>query len=304
MKPLFRFSILFLMIAFLILPYAAKAEEVSLDELFRQAVESTETETLPMRLHDAFYSDTEGFITQLSQKDMLVQESVCRMVAQHSGGNAEYIQYVLSLLPEYSPQERGSTLFLLLDVKADLTEVPNDFTKTLFTALRHSDGAMTTRCYSLMADLLETDPFGLISDIVQENAKFQDSAITILALENYCWDGLTMDDAFHQSLAVLNESDALTEAERSFVYQLTAEVIRLEQEAEAVRRAATETTVPPETTLLPESTDCSSDTATEPTGTEEIYTTLPAITDYTPIVIAAISIAIVAALLMVLRKRK
>ncbi|MBQ8834725.1 MAG: hypothetical protein IJ001_07365 [Oscillospiraceae bacterium] len=298
MKTTFRTSILFLLILSLLLPLPAHAEEVSLDELFRQAVESTETETLPMRLHDAFYADTDGFIALLAQEDMLVQESVCRMVAQHSGGSGEYIQYVLSLLPEYSPQERGSTLFLLLNVKADLSNAPDDFSQTLFTALEYSDGALTTRCYSLMADLLETDPFGLVADIVQEDAHFQDSAVTILALENYCWDGLTMDDAFHQSLAVLNKSENLTEPERSFVDRLTAEVARLEQEAEAYRIAATETTVPPE----PTNPAMPTGTTPSPTETPEVVTTVSEETDYTPILIAAVCVAMLAVVIAASKK--
>lgn len=303
MKHTLRTTILLLLMLFLILPFPAGADEVTLPDLFQYAIEGTETETLPMQLHDAFYADTDSFITQLSQKDMLVQESVCRMVAQHSGGSAEYIQFVLSLFPEYRNSTTGNILMFLLNVKADLTNVSADFTETLFTALRYSDGGLTTHCVSLMQQLLELDPFGFVADIVQEDAEFQDFRINDLAYAGYCWDGLTMDDAFHQSLDTLNKSETLTEAERSFVDRLTAEVTRLEQEAEAYRTAATETTVPPETTLPSEVTEPSPPTEA-PSETEEIYTTIPAITDYTPMVIAAVCIAMAAVLVLALKKRK
>ena len=299
---------LLLVLLFLIspvLPCPASAADLTLEELFLLTKESEETETLPTELYEAFVTDPNSFVILLAQEDMLVQEHICNIVAQYSGGTAEYIQLVLSLLPKFSPQERGSTLFFLLNIKADFSSVPADFTQTLFNALEYSDGAMTTRCYSLMEDLLEADPFGLVADIVQEDEEFQASCVTILALDNHCWDGLTMDDAFHQSLTMLTENEALTEAERSFVDRLAAEVARLEQEADASRNGASETTVPTKVPLTPETSvpTVPTETSTSPTETGSLVID-PAETDSTPFLIAALCIAISAVVIAGMKRRR
>lgn len=233
MKQIIRFLFPFLLILALVLPCSA---ESNLSALFQQALNNGESEDLAQDLSDAFQEDPEGFISLLAENDQSIQETVARMVSTHNQGNAEYIRLVLSQIPDTNNAQTWLILFHLLPSETvDLSSAPVDFTQTLFTALRYSDGALTTRCFSLMARLLETDPFGLVGKMALEDAEFQSFCITSLAYENYSWDGLTKDDPFHQSLAMLMESNALTEAEQAFVDQLADQIAALEQDAEAAR---------------------------------------------------------------------
>lgn len=233
MKHIIRFLFPFLLILALVLPCSA---ESNLSALFQQALNNGESEDLAQSLSDAFQEDPEGFISLLAENDQSLQETVARMVNTYNRGNAEYIHLVLSQIPDTNNAQTWWILFHLLPSETiDLSNAPEDFAQTLFTALRYSDGALTTRCFSLMTHLMEADPFGLVEEIALEDAEFQSFCIASLSLENYSWDGLTKDDPFHQSLVILMESNALTEAEQAFVAQLAHQIAALEQDAEAAR---------------------------------------------------------------------
>ena len=262
MKHIIRFLFPFLLILALVLPCSA---ESNLSALFQQALNNGESEDLAQDLSDACQEDPEGFSSLLAENDQSLQETVARMVNTHNRGNAEYIRLVLSQIPDTNNAQTWWILFHLLPSETvDLSNAPEDFAQTLFTALRYSDGALTTRCFFLMARLLETDPFGLVEKVALEDAEFQSFCIASLAYENYSWDGLTKDDPFHQSLAILMESNVLTEAEQAFVAQLADQITALEQDAEAARNATapagpsteyTEATEPVPTQTLSVDTD-------------------------------------------------
>lgn len=298
MKTTFRTSILFLLILSLLLPLPARAEEVSLDELFQRVVEEPENPDLYMLLSDAFDADPGAFITLLSEKDPALQSTVSQMVSISNGGSVLYVQLVLSQFPEYMNSANAWLLYELgFTVTPKLYAIPEGFTETLLTALHYSDGALSTSCTSLACTLFEKDPKGLIAALALEDAEFQSSLITGMAYSGYSWDGSNLYDTFHLNLNALASDETLTETEKAIVTQLAAKVEELETPAPSTEATAEPTTAPEES--LPSEAE-----TTQPTETQTATAPVREGTSVSPILLAAICIAMAAVVVVAVKKKK
>jgi hypothetical protein len=202
-----------------------------------EEMEQSEREALSKELSDLFHAYPFGFIRELNLESTELQDSVRLMLAEYNTseeGNADYLQFLLSLYPEVREQlqshEINTYLTILLAFSPDVRNAGDDFTETLFTAMRYADGVGADQCSAVLFMLFQNSPRETLSQLALEDAAFQEMAILQLVYSSWANEG-----EFKHNMEELSKDETLTPAEQDFLSALAAKV------------AESEETVPPET---------------------------------------------------------
>ena len=232
--------IFLLMVSFAFPSQAAEPAMNDLGVLFDKVeeMEQSEREALSKELSDLFHAYPFGFIRELNLKNTELQDSVRLMLAEYNTseeGNADYLQFLLSLYPEVREQlqshEINTYLTILLALSPDVRNAGDDFIETLFTAMRYADGVGADQCSTVLFMLFQNSPRETLSQLALEDAAFQEMAILQLVYSSWANEG-----EFKHNMEELSKDETLTPAEQDFLSALAAKV------------AESEETVPPETT--------------------------------------------------------
>lgn len=276
--------------------HADEAAHYDFHALFQRVenMDESEKETLSEELSSTFHKYPFDFIKALTLENSDLHDSVRKMLAEYNtfeDGNADYLQFLLSLYPlraeKLDENESNTFLTLLLAFDPDPRNAREDFTATLFTALRYADGIGADQCSTILFRIFLQDSKGLVENLSHEDQDFQKLAVMCL---NYGSWGRELD--FLDKINSLAADDNLTDAERNIVDALLEAVTPEE-----------ENTVPetePETTPSPEY-----DT-TAPTETELAHKqpdSKPTVGNTVILVIAAVSILAFIAITCALNRR-
>jgi hypothetical protein len=232
--------IFLLMVSFAFPSQAAEPAMNDLGVLFDKVeeMEQSEREALSKELSDLFHAYPFGFIRELNLESTELQDSVRLMLAEYNTseeGNADYLQFLLSLYPEVREQlqshELNTYLTILLAFSPDVRNAGDDFTETLFTAMRYADGVGADQCSAVLYLLFQNSPRETLSQLALEDAAFQEMAILQLVYSSWANEG-----EFKHNMEELSKDETLTPAEQDFLSALAAKV------------AESEENVPPETT--------------------------------------------------------
>ena len=230
----------------------AKAAETALNDfqvLFDKVenMEQSEREALSKDLSDLFHAYPFEFIRELNLKSTELQDTVRIMLAEYNTseeGNADHLQFLLSLFPEVREQledhEINTYLTILLAFSPDVRNAGDDFTETLFTAMRYADGVGADQCSTVLFQLFQNSPREMLSQIALEDDAFQEMAILQLVYSS--WGN---EAEFKYNMEKLSKDETLTPAEQDFLSALAA---KLAESEEAVPPETTEATTPTERT--------------------------------------------------------
>jgi hypothetical protein len=246
--------IFLLMVSFVFPSQAAEPAMNDLGVLFDKVeeMEQSEREALSKELSDLFHAYPFGFIRELNLESTELQDSVRLMLAEYNTseeGNADYLQFLLSLYPEVGEQlqshELNTYLTILLAFSPDVRNAGDDFTETLFTAMRYADGVGADQCGTILLQLFQYSPHETLRQLALEDDEFRQMAVVQLGYS--CWGN---EAEFKQNLENLANDDSLTRAEQDLLSALAAKL------------GENEETVPPET--MEATTATESVAATEP----------------------------------------
>ena len=239
--------IFLLMVSFAFPSQAAEPAMNDLGVLFDKVeeMEQSEREALSKELSDLFHAYPFRFIRELNLESTELQDSVRLMLAEYNTseeGNADYLQFLLSLYPEVGEQlqshEINTYLTILLAFSPDVRNAGDDFIETLFTAMRYADGAGADQCSTVLFLLFQHSPRETLSQLALEDAAFQEMAILQLVYSSWANEG-----EFKHNMEELSKDETLTPAEQDFLSALAAKVAEGE---ETVSPETTEVTTPTE----------------------------------------------------------
>ena len=239
--------IFLLMVSFAFPSQAAEPAMNDLGVLFDQveSMEQNEREMLSKELSDLFHAYPFGFIRELNLKSTELQDSVRLMLAEYNTseeGNADYLQFLLSLYPEVGEQlqshEINTYLTILLGISPDVRNAGDDFIETLFTAMRYADGVGADQCSTIFFRFFQHSPRDTLSQLALEDDEFQEMAILQLVYSS--WDN---EAQFKDTVENLANDQTLTPAEQDLLSALKA---KLTEDDESVSPETTEATTPTE----------------------------------------------------------
>lgn len=231
---------LMLMMSFVFPSQAAEPAPNDLGVLFDKVekMEQSEKEALSKDLSDLFHACPFEFIRELNLKSMELQETIRTMLGEFNSseeGNADYLQFLLSLYPQVREQleadEINIYLTILLGISPEVSNAGDDFVQTLFAAMRCADGVGADQCSTVLFLLFQNSPRETLSQLVLEDDAFQEMAILQLVYSSWGNEG-----EFKYNMEELSKDETLTLAEQDFLSALAAKL------------AESEETVPPETT--------------------------------------------------------
>lgn len=210
-----------------------------------ESMENSESAALSRELSDLFYAEPFEFIRELNLIDTELQGTVNKMLSQYhtsEEGNADYLQFLLSLYPEVREQLEGceinTFLTILLAVSPDVQNAGADFTETLFTAMRYADGVGADQCSTIFFRLFQHSPRDTLSQLALEDDEFQEMAILQLVYSSWGNEAQIKD-----TVENLANDQTLTPAEQDLLSALKA---KLTEDDETVSPETTEATTPTE----------------------------------------------------------
>ena len=170
----------------------------------------------------------------------------------YADGNADYLQFLLSLFPKMREELEGGEintfLTLLLAFDPDPRNAGENFIPTLFTALRYADGIGADQCSTVLFRIFRQDPKTLVRALANEDQDFQTLAVGQLNYGSWGHEAVFLDN-----INALAADDSLTAAERNIVDALLEAVPPVEDttapavELETTPSTESETTAPTET---------------------------------------------------------
>lgn len=250
-------SVLLLMISIGLPCYADEAAPYDFHALFQRVenMDESEKDTLSEELSTVFHQYPFEFIKALTQEDYGLHDPVRKMLAEYNtydDGNADYLQFLLSLFPKMREEleggENNTFLTLLLAFDPDPRNAGENFIPTLFTALRYADGIGADQCSTVLFRIFRQDPKTLVRALANEDQEFQTLAVGQLNYGSWGHEAEFLDN-----INALAADDSLTAAERSIVDALLETVTPVvDTTAPAVELETTpsteiETTAPTET---------------------------------------------------------
>lgn len=238
--------IFLLMVSFAFPSQAAEPAMNDLGVLFDQveSMEQNEREMLSKELSDLFHAYPFGFIRELNLKSTELQDSVRLMLAEYNTseeGNADYLQFLLSLYPEVGEQlqshEINTYLTILLGITPDVRNAGGDFAQTLFAAMCCADGVGADQCGTILLQLFQHSPHETLRQLALEDDEFRQMAVVQLGYS--CWGN---EAEFKQNLENLANDDSLTRAEQDLLSALAAKLGENEETASPETMEATTAT--------------------------------------------------------------
>lgn len=178
--------IFMLMASILVLAQGAEISPNEYGLLFDKVenMEQIERETFSKELSDLFHAYPFEFIEELHLESIELQDTVGKMLAEYNTaeeGNTDYLQFLLSLYPEVGEQlessEINTFLTILLAFSPDVRNAGDDFTETLFTAMRYADGVGSDQCGTILFQLFQNSPRETLSQLALEDDAFRKMAI-------------------------------------------------------------------------------------------------------------------------------
>lgn len=232
--------IFMLMASILVLAQGAEISPNEYGLLFDKVenMEQIERETFSKELSDLFHAYPFEFIEELHLESIELQDTVGKMLAEYNTaeeGNTDYLQFLLSLYPEVGEQlessEINTFLTILLAFSPDVRNAGDDFTETLFTAMRYADGVGSDQCGTILFQLFQNSPRETLSQLALEDEAFRKMAILQLVYSSWGNEAEFMDN-----LENLSNDETLTPTEQDLLSALAAKMAEVDE------------TVPPETT--------------------------------------------------------
>lgn len=290
-------SILLLMISIWLPCYADEVAPYDFHALFQRVgnMDESEKDTLSEELSTVFHQCPFEFIKALTQEDYALHDPVRKMLAEYNtsaDGNADYLQFLLSLFPKMREELEGGEintfLTLLLAFDPDPQNAGEDFLTTLFTALRYADGIGADQCSTILFRIFQQDPKALVKALSNEDQDFQALAVVLLNYGSWGHEAEFLDN-----INALTADDTLTTAEQNIVNALLEAVTPVEEttapavELETTPSTESETTAPTETQPIAAQPDSKPSDTSSPT-----------------IIVFAASILAIVAIVYMVKKRK
>ena len=297
-KQIAILSVLLLMISIGPPCYADEAAPYDFHALFQRVenMDESEKDTLSEELSTVFHQYPFEFIKALTQEDYALHDPVRKMLAEYNtydDGNADYLQFLLSLFPKMREEleggENNTFLTLLLAFDPDPRNAGENFIPTLFTALRYADGIGADQCSTVLIRIFRQDPKTLVRALANEDQEFQTLAVGQLNYGSWGHEAEFLDN-----INALAADDSLTAAERNIVDALLEAVTPVE-----------DTTAPAVELETTPSTEIETAAPTEPQSIAAQPDTKPSDTSSAAIIgVAASILAIVASVYMVNQRKQ
>ena len=190
-------------------PRAAESTACDFHALFQKVatMEDEQRDALSQELSSVFHEYPFQFIKALTQEDYALHDPVRKMIAEYNTsaeGNAEYIQFLLSLIPQLRDNlvgnENNTFLALLTAFDPNVNNAGEEFIAILFTALRYADGRAADQCSTILFRIFQQDPKSLVKELTNERVKMGTGTL-------YTMLGRLVDD---QMITVISEIDGKT----------------------------------------------------------------------------------------------
>lgn len=218
-------SILYLLLITAI-PHVKATGPNEYDELFDQVENMTDDnrEDVGNALSTAFFAAPVEFIQALSLEEHSLQDKVEKLLNQANiseEGNAEYVQFLLSLFPTVDiclqATQMNTFISIFLDAEPDLRNADATFFDALSTAIPYSDGISASQCGHILYCLFLTQPREVIIKISAQDEASQKILITFLHYDSI---GRDSTEEYNRLIQSLSADSSLTKAEQDTVSQL------------------------------------------------------------------------------------
>lgn len=217
-------TVLLLLVSICMPCHAAESTAYDFHALFQKVatMEDEQRDALSQELSSVFHEYPFQFIKALTQEDYALHDPVRKMIAEYNTsaeGNAEYIQFLLSLIPQLRDNlvgnENNTFLALLTAFDPNVNNAGEEFVAILFTALRYADGRAADQCSTILFRIFQQDPKSLVKELANEDRDFQNLAIAQLNYGSWGYEAEFLDN-----INALAADNTLTDAERNIIHAL------------------------------------------------------------------------------------